>query len=143
MNKVILKGNLGRDPEVRVTNTGKKVARISVGVQRFAKKDAPKVTDWFSCVAWEKTADIIESYFTKGTPILIEGNLRTYSYDGDDGVKRFVTEVVIERVEFCGGGKQAGASNGNSPAAQQPGDVAFENFGPADNSKGAADDIPF
>ena len=101
MNKVILIGNLTKDPEVRSTNGGVSVCSFTVAVQRrFANAQGVREADFINCVSWRQTADFIGRYFTKGKKISVVGSLQTRSYDAQDGSKRFVTEVVAEDVEF-------------------------------------------
>lgn len=103
MNKVILKGNLTKDVEFATTNSGINYARFTVAVQRkFANADGEKETDFINCVAWRNTAEFINKYFNKGKQILVCGAIQTRSYDAQDGTKRYVTEVVVDEVDFCG-----------------------------------------
>lgn len=96
-SKTIFVGNLTRDPEMRVTQTGKSVCSFSVAVKR-RRQD---VTDFHDCVAWEKTADAICKHFHKGKEILVEGELQRRSYE-KDGQKRWVTELVVDTFSFVG-----------------------------------------
>ena len=104
MNKVILLGNLTRDVEIRdYSNTT--VARVGIAVNRPFKN---KEVDFFNLVAFNKTAEFLNKYFSKGSRILIEGYLRTSNYEGKDGVKRTATEIIIEQIEFAGAKKDSG-----------------------------------
>lgn len=97
-NKVQLIGNLGFDPEVREIAKGRKVARISVATNdRFTNADGEKVTNtqWHTVVAWGRTAEMVERLLRKGTQIALEGKLVHRSYEGRDGQKRYVTEIVL------------------------------------------------
>lgn len=96
MNHIVLIGRLTRDPEVRVSQSGKSVARFTLAVDRRFSKD----TDFISCVAFGKTAEFIEKYTKKGTKIAVEGRLETGSYE-KNGVKHYTTTVVVENVEFA------------------------------------------
>lgn len=112
MNKVILLGRLTRDPELRfAAGSGNAVTRFSIAVTRQFKRDE---ADFINCVAFGKTAETIAQYLTKGGQIAITGNIRTGSYDAQDGSKRYTTDVVVESFEFVGGGKgqNAGPDNG-------------------------------
>ena len=104
MNKVILIGNLTRDPEVRYS-TGENatcIARFGVAVQRMARKaDGATEADFINCVAFGKTGEFIEKYFKKGNKIAISGRIQTGSYTNKDGVKVYTSDVVCENVEFC------------------------------------------
>ena len=101
MNKIFISGNLTRDPEVRYTQSGKAVARMGIAVKRIFSKE--NEVDFFNLVAWEKTAEFCGKYLTKGSRVLIEGRLQTYSYEGKDGVKRSGVEIWIDNIEFAGG----------------------------------------
>jgi len=95
-NKVQLVGNLGSNPEVKTTENGKKLARISIATNesyRNAKGEKVVETQWHNVIAWGKTADIAEKYLSKGIEIMIEGKLVNKQYTDKDGVKRYTTEV--------------------------------------------------
>ena len=98
MNKVILMGNLNRDPEVKHTQSGKAWARVGIAVNRPFAKDT---VDFFNLVAWDKTAEFLGKYFVKGQKALIEGRLQTSTYENKDGVKVNSVDVVVENVEFA------------------------------------------
>ena len=101
MNKIFISGNLTRDPEIRYTQSGKAVAKIGIAVNRpFAKE---KEVDYFNLTAWEKTAEFCGKYFTKGSRVLVEGRLQTYSYEDKDGVKRSGIDIFVDNIEFAGG----------------------------------------
>lgn len=103
MNKVILLGRLTRDPDLRFTaGTGNAVTRFTVAISRQFKRDE---TDFVNCVAFGKTAETIAQYLTKGRQIALTGSIRTGSYDGQDGTKKYTTDVVVESFEFVGYGK--------------------------------------
>ena len=102
MNKVILKGRLTADPELRQTTSGISACRFTLAVDRkFKSKDGEKQADFISCVAWRQTAEFISKYFAKGSMMLCEGSLVTGSYE-KDGVKHYTTDCNVESVEFCG-----------------------------------------
>ena len=103
MNKVILIGRLTKDPELSfMPKTGKAVARFNLAVTRPYKKNE---TDFINCKSFGKTAETIGNYITKGRQIAIVGNIRTGSYDGKDGTKKYTTEVWIESFNFIGNNK--------------------------------------
>lgn len=107
MNKVILIGRLTRDPELRFApNTGNAVVRFTLAVNRRKQKDKDKdkEADFINCVAFGKTAETIAQYLLKGNQIAVEGNIRTGSYD-KDGIKRYTTDVLIEKFNFIGNNK--------------------------------------
>ena len=101
MNKVILMGRLARDPDVRTTQGGKSVARMTLAVDRRKSADGQQDADFLALIAWEKIADIAANYLHKGSKILVEGRLQSRSYDAQDGSKRYVTEVIVSSLEFC------------------------------------------
>jgi single-strand DNA-binding protein len=106
VNKVILVGNLGRDPEVRYTKDGRAVATINVATtevwndQNGQKQEA---TEWHRVVAWGKLAEIVKEYLTKGRQVYIEGRLRTRSWDDREGNKRYTTEIKADQMLMLGG----------------------------------------
>ena len=102
MNSVSLVGRLVRDPEVRYTPAQMAVARFTVAVDRPFSRDNEQTADFISCVAFGKSAEFIEKYFTKGRPIGLTGRIQTGSYTNKDGVKVYTTDVVADRVEFVG-----------------------------------------
>ena len=114
MNKVILMGRLARDPDVRTTQGGKTVARMTLAGDRRKSADGQQDADFLALIAWEKIADIAANYLHKGSKILVEGRLQSRSYDAQDGTKRYVTEVVLSNLEFCESRKQETAG----PAGQ-------------------------
>ena len=101
MNKVILIGRLVADPEVRNTQTGTAVASYRMAVDRQRKKEGQPDADFISCVVWDKGAEFASRYLHKGIKIAVEGRIQTRTYDGNDGKKVYITEVVVERQEFC------------------------------------------
>ena len=102
MNKVILVGRLARDPELRSTQSGTAVVSFTVACdRRFVKEGEERQADFINCVAWNKTAEFISRYFTKGMRIALDGRIQTRSYDDQQGNKRYITEVIAEEVEFA------------------------------------------
>ncbi|HZQ08889.1 MAG TPA: single-stranded DNA-binding protein [Anaerolineae bacterium] len=111
LNKVMIIGNLGRDPEMRYTPSGKPVTSFSVAVSRTYMKpegERAEVTDWFNVVAWGRLAEICSQYLTKGSMVYVEGRLETRSWEGDNGQKHYRTEVVANDVNILErkGGRQ-------------------------------------
>ena len=131
MNKVILVGRLGKDPETRYTQNGKCVATFSLAVSKPVKDSG---ADWFDIVVWDKLAEIVGNNLSKGRRVLVEGRLQTRSYEAKDGSKRRVVEVVAQNVEFLDS-KSAAAENGGGNAEQHPG----FGFGPS----APEEEIPF
>ena len=101
MNHVIIHGRCAHDPEIKTTQSGTQFARLSIAVDRYAKAGEQRTADFIPCMAWGKTAEFIGRYFTKGQEILAEGRIQTGSYE-KDGRKVYTTDVIIDRVEFCG-----------------------------------------
>ena len=104
MNKVILMGRLTRDPEVRYTTTNNTlVATFPIAVnRRFARQGEERQADFINIVAWDKTGEFCSKYFKKGMQVAVTGRIQTRNYDGQDGKKVYVTEVVADNVEFLG-----------------------------------------
>ncbi len=112
MNKVILIGNLTRDPELRTTTSGISVATFSVAVNRpFASASGEREVDFLSCVVWRKQAENLVKYCGKGSSVAVEGRIQTRSYEAQDGSKRYVTEVVCDNVQFLQTRKSEQSSN--------------------------------
>lgn len=103
MNNVTLLGNLGGDPELKYTPSGKAVVSFSLATQRFGK-DAP--TDWHKVEAWDKTAEFVNQYFKKGSKMALIGRIQYDTYE-KDGEKKWTTKIVADRVEFAGGKQEA------------------------------------
>jgi single-strand DNA-binding protein len=106
MNKVMLFGRLGRDPEVRATNENGKVCNLSLATSERYKDRAgewQEATEWHRVVAFGRTAENCEQYLTKGREILVEGRLRTREWEDQSGAKRYSTEVVAANITFAGG----------------------------------------
>lgn len=136
MNKVVLIGRLTKDPELRyAAGSGTAVTRFTIAVNRQFKKDE---ADFINCVAWNKTAETIAQYFTKGRPIAIVGHMQTGSYDAQDGTKRYTTDVAVDSFEFIGSNGQANNQGSNNTDA-------FSEFGGFDDVTPADDmgDCPF
>ncbi len=100
MNKVFLIGRLTKDPEIRVTATGKKVASFSIAVNEGKDADGQEMTQFFNCIAWEKLAEVLENYIPKGTKVAIIGSLKNRSWDKPDGTKGYATEILVRELEI-------------------------------------------
>ncbi len=110
MNKVILIGNLTRDPEARTTPSGVAVTTFTIAVnRRFTNQQGVREADFINIVAWRQTAELCARYLSKGRKVAVEGSIQTRSYDAQDGTKRYVTEVVADNVEFIGSNQQGEA----------------------------------
>ena len=111
MNKVILVGNLSRDPELTTTNGGVSVCRFALAVQRrFQNSEGERDADFINIVVWRAQAENCHKYLKKGSKCGIVGTLQTRSYDAQDGSKRYVTEVVADEVEFISTRNSDGSS---------------------------------
>ena len=127
MNRIILLGRLTKEPEVRYTNTGKVVASFTMAVDRpFTGQDGKREADFMPVVIWGKSAETIGNYVQKGHRVLVEGRLQIRSYDGKDGQKRWVTEVIADRFEFI---EKAGDKAAKPQVSNAPG--GFESMGDA------------
>lgn len=104
VNKVLLVGNLGKDPEVRFTSTGRAVCTFSLATSEQWKTDIGQQerTEWHHIVVWGKSAEHCGQYLKKGRQVYVEGAIRSRSYEAKDGSKRYVTEIVTQRVQFLG-----------------------------------------
>ncbi len=102
LNKVMIIGNVGADPEMRYTPSGKAVTSFRVAVNRqWTGQDGPqKETEWFSIVTWDKLAESCSQYVKKGSSVYVEGRLQTRSWDGQDGQKHYRTELIAQTVTF-------------------------------------------
>jgi single-strand DNA-binding protein len=145
MNRIFLLGRLVRDPEVRVTPSERTVCTFTLAVDRpFTAKNGQREADFINIVTWNRTAELCGNSLTKGQRALVEGRLQIRSYDGKDGNKHWVTEVIADRVEFIerkGSGSpdqtQGGTPSQGTPAGSQGG---MENFG---SPVGLDEEIPF
>lgn len=116
MNRVILIGNLTKDPELRYTPNGVAVATFTLAISRPRTNQAgERETDFINIVAWQKLADLCASYLRKGRQAAVEGRLQTRSYDNKEGRKVYVTEVVAENVQFLGS-RSGNEGSGFDPA---------------------------
>ena len=101
MNKVIMIGNLTRDPEMRTTGSGKAVCTLNIAVQRrFADKNGETKADFFPVIAWSGLAESCGKYLKKGSKAAVSGTVQNRSYEAKDGSKRFITEILAEEIEF-------------------------------------------
>ncbi len=138
VNKVILIGNLGRDPELRYTQGGQAVANFTLATsERFANKSGEQQerTEWHRIVAWGKTGELCAQYLSKGRSVYIEGRLQTREWEDKEGHKRSTTEIVAQNVTFLGprtgAPSSAGSGAGAEPEHREP------------TAPPASDEIPF
>jgi single-strand DNA-binding protein len=161
LNRVMLLGNLGADPELRYTQAGKAVLNMRLATTE-SYLDANKVrqerTDWHNVVLWGKRGEALAKFLTKGSTIFVEGGLRTSSYDDKEGIKRYKTEVHATNIILAGRGRGGGGGaegepsgggggarrGGGEPSGSAPpaggGDAPADDFG---GPGGGDDDIPF
>lgn len=115
MNHIALIGRLTAEPTLRYTQGGTAVANFTLAVNRkFANQNGEREADFINCQAWQKTAEFVANHFTKGQQMGLEGRLQVRSYDGNDGQKRWVTEVVAEQIHFCGSKSDSSKSGSSS-----------------------------
>ncbi len=147
INKVILVGNLGKDPEVRAISTDRKVANFSLATtESYKNKSGERVdqTEWHNVVFYGPIADVIERYLRKGSQIYVEGKIRTRSYDDKDGVKKYITEIIGDTMTMLGsrGSSDSQGSSSGSSASSQSSPV-MESAGSFEPQSSGADDLPF
>jgi single-strand DNA-binding protein len=150
LNRVLLMGNLGADPELRVTNSGQAVLKLRLATSETyldRNKVRQERTEWHNVVIWGKRAEALSKFLTKGSRLFVEGGLRTSSYDDKEGNKRYRTEVVAQNIILVGGrggpggdrarGGDAGPDEAPATGGQSGG------YDDADYGGGGDDDIPF
>lgn len=105
MNRIVLIGRLTKDPELRYTQNGTAVCNFTLAVNRAYVRDGEQTADFVPCQVWGKIAESSAKYLAKGRQAAVDGRLQIRSYEDKEGTRRWVTEVVAERVEFLGSGK--------------------------------------
>lgn len=171
LNRVMLLGNLGADPELRSTNGGESVLRLRVATnERYQdrNKEWQDRTEWHSVIVWGKRGEALHRILSKGSNLFIEGSLRTSSYDDKEGIKRYKTEVVAKEIILTGGkpggGEGGGYGGGGSSSGRRGGEPTSygqsgnagergkvrprdegppDDFGDGGGFGGGDDDIPF
>ncbi len=136
VNKVILVGNVGKDPEVRYLENNVALARFPLATsESYKNKDGQKVeqTEWHNIVLWRGLAEIAEKYVRKGKMLYIEGKVRTRTY-GDENNKKYITEIVADTMTMLGGPRTDAGSSNTEPAVSEA---------PVLNDSGPVDDLPF
>ncbi|GET33558.1 single-stranded DNA-binding protein [Prolixibacter bellariivorans] len=147
INKVILVGNVGKDPEIRHLDNNVSVANFPLATsETYTNKNGERVTttEWHNIVAWRGLAEVCEKYIQKGKQLYIEGKIRTRSYDAQDGTKRYMTEIYADALQMLGRKddfQNDSAPDRSSATVNEP----SGNNGPLDSSPGDAeeDDLPF
>ncbi len=142
LNMAIIVGNLGRDPEVRFTQSGRAVANLSVAtsdVWNDQEGNRQERTEWHRVVVFGKTAESCGQYLSKGRQVCVQGRIQTRKWTDQNGQERYSTEIVAQRVDFLGGA-------GTAPPARAPQETQGQGFGDASSSFQSPpidDDIPF
>ncbi len=138
INKVILIGNLGKDPEIQTFENGVKKASFSLATtETYKNRDGNKVqqTEWHNVILWRGLAEVAENWLKKGKQVYIEGKIKTRSWDDKDGNKRYTTEIIADNMTMLGGRRDENSGNIPLPASQ-PDNSSIETETPAD-------DLPF
>lgn len=121
INKVILVGNVGIDPEVRTTESGVKVARVRLATsERYVDKQSgerKELTEWHTITLWRGLADVVDRYVHKGSQIYVEGRLRTREWVDKDQVKRYTTEILADNMQLLGSRSDNNGGQASAPAA--------------------------
>lgn len=143
INRVVLVGRLTHDPVLRKTQAGTSVTSFTLACNRRKTKDGQQEADFINCVAWNKTADIAQQYLSKGSLIAIDGRIQTRSYDGKDGKRVYITEVIVQNLQFIDYKKQDQLGADTQGACDQGGYDQDYGFNSADMLDIASDDLPF
>ncbi|MEO6776799.1 MAG: single-stranded DNA-binding protein [Kofleriaceae bacterium] len=157
VNKVILVGNLGADPDMRYTPSGQGVCELRVATsESWNDKNGQRQerVEWHRIVVWGKRAEVCSKYLAKGRQVYVEGRIQTRTYDDKDGNKRYITEVIANDVQFLGGGNRegggagggGGGGGGKRDEGPPPSDADFGGSGSGGGGGGGGgpdDDIPF
>lgn len=139
VNKAIILGNLGRDPEVRYTSDGKAVTNFSVATtEKWRGRDgnSQERTEWHRVVVFDRLGEVCGEYLSKGSSVYVEGYLRTRSWDDREGNKRYTTEIVGRTVQFLSPRGESGRQSGGAPPAED--DFSYE-----EGAGMTDDDVPF
>lgn len=144
VNKVVLLGNVGADPELRVTAGGKSVLKFSLAtneVWKDAEGNKRESTEWHRVVIWGARGDALSKFISMGQRLYVEGKNKTHSWEDESGKKLYATDVVADKVVFCGGGKDSRPEGGNQALSPRVGQGSRSpNRAPADVGD---DDIPW
>jgi len=159
VNKVILIGNLGKDPELTYTASGVAVAKCSLATtERWTSKDGQKQeqTEWHNLVFWRKSAEIANQYLRKGSRIYVEGRIKYRQWEGQDGQTRYATDIEVQNFQFLtprseGSSDSSGGSGSKGGSKSSDGDTHYEPIAPSGGSNaegdsfgsGESDDLPF
>ncbi len=157
VNKVILVGHLGADPDMRYTPSGQGVCELRLATsESWNDKNGQRQerTEWHRIVVWGKRAEVCSKYLAKGRQVFVEGRIQTRTYDDKDGNKRYITEIIANDVQFLGGGRDGGGGGARGGRSDDgpppPSDGDFGGYGGGGGGGGAGgggggpdDDIPF
>ena len=141
VNKCIFIGNVGRDPEIKTANSGTIIANFSIAVsdrQKDAKGEWKDVTEWVNLVAFKRTAEIVRDYVVKGSKLYIEGKLTTRNWEGNDGVKHYKTEILVNDVVLLSAKEENGRTDSIRAESNKK-----ETTSDCDPSEVTDEDIPF
>lgn len=141
----VMMGRMVADPELRQTPNGVSVATFRIAVDRPYKRDGKSIADFFDVVAWRGTAEFISKHFKKGKPILIQGHMESRSWDDQNGIKRYRTELITDSVFFCGDHSSGRTSTPlpDEPPVSEPVSPAYSNNSPDFQEIPMDDDLPF
>lgn len=138
MNKVVLIGNLAKDPELTTTNNGVSLCKFTIAVpRRFAGADGEREADFLPIIVWRGQAENCYKYLKKGSKAAVFGSVQTRSYEGQDGARRYITEIVADEVEFLGSRNGGDEDAFEKPINEDKKDVVSK-FEPIDD-----DNLPF
>jgi single-strand DNA-binding protein len=146
VNKVILVGHLGKDPEIRALESGRKVANFTLATtEAYKDKNGERVenTEWHNVSFWGPIADVIEKYLKKGSQIYVEGKIRTRSYEDKDKVKKYITEIIGNTMTMLGKPGDGSGNSNSSGSSSRSSDSNIENLSPSLVSDDESDDLPF
>lgn len=144
LNKVFVLGNLAKDPEVRTIPSGQQVATFSVATNRVwfnQAKEKNQEVEFHNIVAWGRLAEIAGQYLTKGKMVLIEGRIKTRSWQAQDGTKKYRTEIIAESMQM--GPKTQGASSYSKPETKEDAPVVEENSVSDNSGEITTEEVPF
>lgn len=148
LNKVILIGNVGKDPDVRYFDNGNALANFPLATSERGYKlangtEVPERTEWHNVVTSRDRAQFVEKHVKKGSLVYVEGKIRTRNYEDKDGIKRYITEIYADRIEFysIGSGRRDGAQSTDSASTTEPATPSTPADIPAASDQ--ADDLPF
>jgi len=146
VNKVILVGNVGKDPEVKHLDSNASVANFTLATSdHYTNKSGEKVTttEWHNIVCWSSLASLAENYIRKGSQIYVDGKIRTRSYDAQDGSKRYITEILADTIQLLGRKNDGTTPEGNKAAQPSVVSEPLNNTNAYSNDDKEGDDLPF